>query len=897
MKQSEFKLLNYIRKYGLKDNYRTISENLDISIGNISTLIKSFISKNYINKQGLTKIGLDALKPYKVNNAVILAAGPSSRFVPLSLELPKGLFKVRGEVLIERQIKQLINAGIKNITVVLGYKKELFFYLKDKYDVDIIINQNFNVKNNIESIFLAKDKIDSTYICSCDDYFVSNPFDKYEYKSFYASVYLDNPTHEMYAITNKKDEITKLVKGLSEGNILLGHSYWDNDFSNKFLSLISEVRKSGEYDKDFWEKLLSDNISKMPAMAIKKYPDNSIFEFDSLEELRKFDDKYVNNTESKIMKNICCVLNCNENDITNLKPIYEGLTNTSFIFEVGEKKYVYRQPGDGTNKIINRKHEKEVLEFAKRHNFDSTYLYLDEDEGWKISHYVENYREPDYNSKEDSNIVIDILKKLHSTFDERIDWEFIPFDEALKIEKSIDPKILNEMNDFDDIKQNIKAIYETVKNDNVKKCICHCDTYKHNWMIKKDQTILIDWEYAGLSDPGVDVGYYIVDAKYDYKTAISLIKKYLGNEANDELIHHFLSYTAIIAYYWFVWALYKESLGNDMGESLYNWYLMAKYFSNKILSQNSIDNRCQFDLLVLCKQAKLLDNNIRDISNKLGYSWSNIINNLEISVKKGYLELNNNQFSVTEKALKALEKFRVRRAIILAAGFGSRMMPATANRPKPLIKVNGKRIIDSLLDALLENNITEIYIVRGYKKEKFDELLDKYPMIKFIDNDDYDTTNNISSLLKVINYLDNTYICEADFIVYNSEIISEYHYSSNYLGAKVKETDDWSFKQDLNGGFACNYKKGNTNCYQAYGISFWNKQDSKKLRNYLPKMFSSDNGHQKFWEMCVFEDYASSFKVEINECKKSDIIEIDSYKELCELDNSYIEKETICNNQ
>lgn len=170
-------------------------------------------------------------------------------------------------------------------------------------------------------------------------------------------------------------------------------------------------------------------------------------------------------------------------------------------------------------------------------------------------------------------------------------------------------------------------------------------------------------------------------------------------------------------------------------------------------------------------------------------------------------------------------------------------------------------------------------------------------MIKFIDNDDYDTTNNISSLLKVINYLDNTYICEADFIVYNSKIISEYHYSSNYLGAKVKETDDWSFKQDLNGGFACNYKKGNTNCYQAYGISFWDKQDSKKLRNYLPKMFSSDNGHQKFWEMCVFEDYASSFKVEINECKKSDIIEIDSYKELCELDNSYIEKETICNDQ
>ena len=125
------------------------------------------IQAGLIAKNGskITDTGLEALEPYRVNNAVILAAGASTRFIPLSLEQPKGLFEVKGEKLIERQIQQLQDAGIKNITIVLGYKKEMFYYLEDKYGVNFIINESFNIKNNIESLYLARKTKKHVYMC------------------------------------------------------------------------------------------------------------------------------------------------------------------------------------------------------------------------------------------------------------------------------------------------------------------------------------------------------------------------------------------------------------------------------------------------------------------------------------------------------------------------------------------------------------------------------------------------------------------------------------------------------------------------------------------------------------------------------------------------------------
>ena len=240
---------------------------------------------------------------------------------------------------------------------------------------------------------------------------------------------------------------------------------------------------------------------------------------------------------------------------------------------------------------------------------------------------------------------------------------------------------------------------------------------------------------------------------------------------------------------------------------------------------------------------------------------------------------------ISEKGLRALEPYRVRKAIILAAGFGQRLAPVTLDTPKPLVKVNGVRILDTLLDALYAKGIKNITIVRGYKKEQFDQLLEKYPTIHFIDNPEFNLANNISSAVHAIDRIDRCYICEADLYISNPDIINKYEYRSNYLGAKVAETDDWCFKKHQ--GYADDYRMGGTDCYQAFGISYWDGADSEKLKADLRKVYASRGGKENLWEMVPLKIAKKNYKLEIRKCHKSDIIEIDNFIELIAADESY----------
>ena len=212
------------------------------------------VHAGYIDKESgcLTELGIKALEPYKVNNAVILAAGSSTRFIPLSLEQPKGLFEVRGEKLIERQIEQLQNAGIKNITIVLGYKKEMFFYLEDKYGVKFIINDSFNIKNNIESLYLAKEELKNTYICVSDSYYIENPFNQYEYITYYSGYRGNLITEEIYADVDSDGKIVCMDnKPVDNGYILMGHSFWKKEFSDSFINVMEDIRDDGKYNNSY----------------------------------------------------------------------------------------------------------------------------------------------------------------------------------------------------------------------------------------------------------------------------------------------------------------------------------------------------------------------------------------------------------------------------------------------------------------------------------------------------------------------------------------------------------------------------------------------------------------------------------------------------------------------
>ncbi len=241
---------------------------------------------------------------------------------------------------------------------------------------------------------------------------------------------------------------------------------------------------------------------------------------------------------------------------------------------------------------------------------------------------------------------------------------------------------------------------------------------------------------------------------------------------------------------------------------------------------------------------------------------------------------------ITAKGIDALEPYRVKRAIFLAAGFGSRMVPLTFNTPKPLIRVHGVRMIDTLLDAVVAAGIEEIYIVRGYLGEQFDQLLYKYPMIKFIENPFYNEANNISSVMCVRYLMQNAYVLEADLVLSNPKIIRKYEYSSNFLGFSVEKTDDWCLHTDSN-GVVTEECVGGTNCYQMCGISYWDAEAGTKLANDIEEVYKAPGGKERYWDQVPFVYKKDNYKVYIRECQSSDIVEIDTYNELKAIDKLY----------
>ena len=265
------------------------------------------------------------------------------------------------------------------------------------------------------------------------------------------------------------------------------------------------------------------------------------------------------------------------------------------------------------------------------------------------------------------------------------------------------------------------------------------------------------------------------------------------------------------------------------------------------------------------------------------------LNNEALSEEECSLLTKHNYYDngvISPLAYKELEEYKVNNAIIMAAGLGSRMLPLTLSTPKPLVRVNGVSFIETIIEHLLKIDIKEIYIVRGHLKDKFDVLLNKYPFIKFIDNDLYNKENNISSMIKAIDHIGNTYICEADLFITGDHVFQKYQYECNYLGTKVETTDDWCFDIGKNNR-AINYRKGGSNCVQAFGVSYWDKKTGDKLKTLLKKMYEKEENKQEFWEMCVFEKYKEQFDIKIRLIDKSEIVEIDTIEELAEVDKSY----------
>lgn len=263
----------------------------------------------------------------KVDNAVIMAAGTSSRFAPISYERPKALIEVRGEILIEREIKQLKDAGIDEIILVTGYMKEQFGYLKDKFGIELVNNPDYLVRNNNSTLWAVKDRLRNTYICSSDNYFTEDPFEKEVDYPYYAAVYSKGKTAEWCMTEDKDGWIDSVTIGGHDAWYMLGHAFWDETFSRKFISILEDIYELPETKGLLWEAIYMRRLDDLK-LKMRRYPDDMIFEFDTLDELRAFDKSYVSDTRSEILKCIAGRLGCSEAEITEVNA-YKNADNAA----------------------------------------------------------------------------------------------------------------------------------------------------------------------------------------------------------------------------------------------------------------------------------------------------------------------------------------------------------------------------------------------------------------------------------------------------------------------------------------------------------------------------------------------------------------------------------------
>lgn len=579
--EKQFKVLDFLRTnepVAVSD----MATMLGMPIATVNGIIRALKADSLVSTAlKITAKGRRALNPHKVDNAVIMAAGMSSRFAPLSYEKPKGVLVVKGEVLIERQIRQLQEAGITDITVVVGYMKEKFFYLQDKFGVEIVVNEDYCRYNNTSTLIRVLPKLKNTYICSSDNYFTENVFEPYVYDSYYAATYFPGPANEWGIKTDRYGRITGIDHSPVDMWCMMGHVYFSRAFSKVFKKLLVEQYEEESTKTQLWEHLFERNVKKLP-MSIRKYSSDVIKEFDSLQELRSFDDHYLENADSKIFKRICKVLKCPEREIGGIEVIKQGLTNLSFRFVCRGQSYVYRHPGAGTETYISRRSEAFSLSVAKKLGLDSTFIAIDAKTGWKISRFIENSRTLDYHNKADVAKAVVLMRRLH---DAKIKSRY-RFDIWTKTNDFIRKTSFNhkDFSDYDVLRRRMKALYERVAKDSTHPVLCHCDCYSPNFLVDAEENvILIDWEYSGAADPGVDIGTFICCSDYTVAEVYEFLALYHGHQLTFAELRHDYAYIALAAYYWFVWAVYQESRGNMVGEYLLLWYRMAKDYLDKAL--------------------------------------------------------------------------------------------------------------------------------------------------------------------------------------------------------------------------------------------------------------------------------------------------------------------------
>lgn len=575
MNRQEYDILNnlMLKPYSTQ---RNLAEDCGHSVGVVNRSIRKLTEEGYLNAQaGLTPKAAQLFAQSTPKNAIILAAGFGMRMVPINMETPKGLLEVKGQTLIERIITQLHEAGIRKIYVVVGFMKEQYEYLIDAYNVELIVNPEYASKNNLHSLKRVLKYLSNSYIIPCDIWCKSNPFSRYELYSWY--MVSDQMDAESSIRVNRKLELVTVPES-AHGNGMLGISYITEELAGVVREKLLALSKDSKFDGSFWEEALYQKNRMIVEPKVVSAAD--VVEINTYEQLRELDRGSIQ-LQTNAISTIAQAMGVKADEITNIEVLKKGMTNRSFLFVCKGQKYIMRIPGEGTDQLINRAEEAAVYKQIGGHGICDDIFYINPANGYKITRYWEGARVCDPLNEQDLRRCMEKLREFHG-FGLKVEHCFDIF-QQIEFYESLWNGTKSAYHDYPQTKKQVLSLKPFIDKHHSPYVLTHIDAVPDNFLFTADEegnehVRLIDWEYAGMQDPHVDIAMFCIYSMYDRQQIDRLIDLYFRDGCSRETRVKIYCYIACCGLLWSNWCEYKRQLGVEFGEYSLRQYRYAKEY-------------------------------------------------------------------------------------------------------------------------------------------------------------------------------------------------------------------------------------------------------------------------------------------------------------------------------
>lgn len=554
-------------------NQRTLAQESGHSLGVVNRSVRGLLQQGYLDDEmrptGKAREAMDACAP---KNAIILAAGFGMRMIPLNSEIPKGLIEIGGEPLIERLIKQLHQAGIHKISVVVGFMKEHYEYLIDEYGVELLVNAEYAAKNNLHSLKLALGQLSNTYIIPCDVWCKETPFHAHELYSWY--MVSDQVDPDSSVRVNRKLELVSVKD--TGGNSMIGICYLTHQDADAVQEAVTRLCAVPRYDSAFWEEALFRNGRML--VSAKVIPAADVFEINTYEQLREIDSDS-NQLKTFAIQTIAEALDVNTEEITDIAMLKKGMTNRSFSFVCRGKQYIMRIPGEGTEQLINRAEEAAVYQAIRDLHICDDIVYINPENGYKISVFLKDARVCDPLSPEDVKKCMRRLRSFHE-LGLRVEHSFEIF-KLLEFYETLWNGVPSVYKDYKETKRRVLSLVPFIEAHKAAPVLSHIDAVPDNFLFSTDDSgqedlRMIDWEYAGMHDPHIDIAMFCIYALYDREQVDTLIDAYFTEGCDHTTRIKIYCYIAACGLLWSNWCEYKRQLGVEFGAYSLRQYRYAK---------------------------------------------------------------------------------------------------------------------------------------------------------------------------------------------------------------------------------------------------------------------------------------------------------------------------------